>query len=314
MKYDQQTVDPFAVDFTIPYSNVTNLGMQVSYRTVMIDGVEIFYREAGLADAPVILLLHGFPTSSHMFRDLISLLSAHYRVIAPDYPGYGLSSTSPTSEFTYSFDNLAEVIDRFTRAIGLDQFALYMQDFGGPVGFRIAVKHPERITALIIQNANAYEEGLAPSMDAARPAWAQRSPETEAVLRTFLTAETTQFQYLHGARDPSRISPDAWLHAQAGLNRPGNDEIQLAYLHDYGANLKQYPAWQAYLRKYQPPTLIAWGANDPFFTVEGAKAYQRDLNDSELHLFDTGHFALEEEAGTIAYLIYEFLQRNLMVR
>lgn len=314
MKHDQQTVGSFAVDFSNSYSNFTNLSMQTSYRTVQIDGFEIFYREAGPKNAPVILLLHGFPTSSHMFRDLIPLLSEHYRVIAPDYPGYGLSRASPTSGFTYSFDNLAEVIDRFTRAIGLDKFALYMQDFGGPVGFRIAVKYPERITAFIIQNANAYEEGLSPSMDAARSAWAQRSPETEAALRAFLTAETTQFQYLHGVRDPNRISPDAWLHAQAGLDRPGNDEIQLAYLHDYGANLKQYPAWQAYLRNYQPPTLITWGANDPFFTVEGAKAYQRDLNDSELHLFDTGHFALEEEVEAIAYLICEFLQRNLTAR
>lgn len=287
---------------------------QVRYRTATVDGVEIFYREVGPASAPVILLLHGFPTSSHMFRDLIPRLAPHYRVIAPDYPGYGLSRTPPTTDFTYSFDNLADVMDRFTEALGLDSYTLYMQDFGGPVGFRLAVRHPERVRALIVQNANAYEEGLSPAMDAARPAWERRTPETEATLRAFLTLETTRFQYLHGACDPSRISPDAWVHAQAGLDRPGNDAIQLAYLHDYGSNPKQYPVWQDYLRRHQPPTLVVWGRNDPFFTEAGAQAYRRDVADCELHLFEAGHFALEEEAPAIARLILDFLGRKLPVR
>jgi pimeloyl-ACP methyl ester carboxylesterase len=189
-----------------------------------------------------------------------------------------------------------------------------MQDFGGPVGFRLAVRHPERVRALVVQNANAYEKGLSPAMDAARPAWERRTPETEATLRGFLTLETTRFQYLHGARDPSLVSPDAWLHAQAGLDRPGNEAIQLAYLHDYGSNPWQYPAWQDYLRRYQPPTLVVWGRNDPFFTEAGALVYRGDVAACELHLFETGHFALEEEAPTIARLILDFLGRKLPVR
>ncbi|MGN6142026.1 MAG: alpha/beta fold hydrolase [Mesorhizobium sp.] len=287
---------------------------QLRYRTAMIDGIEIFYREAGPANAPVILLLHGFPTSSHMFRDLIPRLAPHYRVIAPDYPGYGLSGTPSTTDFAYTFDNLADVIDRFTQALGLDSYALYMQDFGGPVGFRLAVRHPERVRALVVQNANAYEVGLSPAMDAARPAWERRTPETEATLRDFLTLETTRFQYLHGARDPSLVSPDAWLHAQAGLDRPGNEAIQLAYLHDYGSNPRQYPAWQDYLRRYQPPTLVVWGRNDPFFTEAGAQAYRGDVAACELHMFEAGHFALEEEGPMIARLILDFLRRKLPVR
>ncbi|MBJ6135759.1 alpha/beta hydrolase [Ochrobactrum sp. Q0168] len=287
---------------------------QVHYRTTAVEGIEIFYREAGPEDAPVILLLHGFPTSSHMFRDLIPRLAQHYRIIAPDYPGYGLSSAPQTTDFAYTFENLADVIDRFTEALGLDSYALYMQDFGGPVGLRLAVRHPERVRALIVQNANAYEEGLSPAIDAARPAWERRTAETEAALRALLTLETTRFQFLHGARDPSLVSPDAWLHAQAGLDRPGNEAIQLAYLHDYGSNPYQYPVWQEYLRQHQPPTLVAWGRNDPFFTEAGAQAYRRDVADCELHLLETGHFALEEEAPTIACLILDFLNRKLRPR
>ncbi|MEN5114929.1 alpha/beta hydrolase [Brevundimonas diminuta] len=312
MGHDWLTANSLAVEMSTPQSDVANFDGQVRYRTMTVGRIEVFYREAGRREAPVILLLHGFPTSSHMFRDLIPLLAPHYRVIAPDYPGYGLSTASPSSGFNYSFDSLADVIEQFAEAIGLDRYALYMQDFGGPVGFRIAARRPERITALIVQNANAYEEGLAPAMDAARPAWERRSSETEATLRAFLTLDTTRFQYLHGARDPSRVSPDAWLHAQAGLDRSGNDEIQLSYLHDYGANVRQYPVWQAYLRDYKPPMLIVWGANDPFFTVAGARAYQRDLADCELHLFEAGHFALEEEASAIALLMLDFLKRRLV--
>jgi pimeloyl-ACP methyl ester carboxylesterase len=287
---------------------------QVRYRTQAIDNIEIFYREAGSPSAPTVLLLHGFPTSSHMFRELIPRLAQRYHVVAPDYPGYGFSSAPTPAAFSYTFHHLADIMSRFTQAIGLERYALYMQDFGGPVGFRMAVRHPERISALIVQNANAYEEGLSPAMDAARPAWEQRTPETERTLRGFLTLETTKFQYLRGARDPSRISPDAWLHAQAGLDRPGNDEIQLALLHDYGSNPKQYPLWQAYLREYRPPTLVVWGTNDPFFTAAGARAYVRDVPGSEIHLLETGHFALEEDSSTIADVMLDFLDRKLPKR
>lgn len=284
---------------------------EVRYRTRTVDGVSIFYREAGPPDAPAVLLLHGFPTSSHMYRDLIPRLAKRYRVIAPDYPGYGFSDAPSPKSFTYTFDHLAEVMDSFVQAVGAKRYALYMQDFGGPVGFRLAAKHPERVSALIIQNANAYEEGLSEAMDAARPAWVERTPQSEATMRGFLTAETTRFQFLHGAKDPSRISPDAWTHAQAFLDRPGNDEIQLALLHDYGSNLKRYPQWHAYFRAYRPPTLVVWGKNDPFFTVEGARAYARDIPHIETHILDAGHFALEEEAARIADLMSDFLDRKL---
>jgi len=282
----------------------------VHYRHRTIEGVRIFYREAGPPEAPVVVLLHGFPTSSHMYRDLIPQLAVRYRVIAPDYPGYGFSDAPSPEAFRYSFDGLAEIMDAFLESVRADRYALYMQDFGGPVGFRIATRHPERVTALIIQNANAYEEGLSPAMDAARPAWRGRTPETEATLRGFLTAETTRFQFLHGVRDRGRISPDAWLHAQAGLDRPGNDEIQLALLHDYGSNPKLYPAWQSYLRARRPPTLVVWGRNDPFFTPSGALAYQRDVPEAEIHLLDTGHFALEEDGTVIGAYALDFLDRH----
>src|SRR3712207_3554179 len=214
---------------------------QVRYKIQDVDGTRVFYREAGPADAPTILLLHGFPTSSHMYRDLIPRLAARYRVIAPDYPGYGFSEAPSPSEFNYTFDHLAEVMDGFVAAVGARRYVLYAQDFGGPVGFRLAARRPERVAGLVIQNAVAHEEGLSEALDAARPFWAERTPQTEAPMRTFLMAELTKYQYLRGARDPSRISPDAWTHAQALLDRPGNDETQLALLHDYGSNLKKYP-------------------------------------------------------------------------
>jgi pimeloyl-ACP methyl ester carboxylesterase len=286
----------------------------VSYRTVNVDGVKIFYREAGPTNAPVILLLHGFPTSSHMFRDLIPALSSHYRVIAPDYPGYGYSDAPSPEKFSYTFDNMARIMEGFVRAKGLTRYALYMQDFGGPVGFRLATAYPERVTALIIQNANAYEEGFSEAMNGARPAWEKRTPETEAAFRGLLTLDGTKQQYLAGISDPSSVNPDAWMHAQAGLDRPGNDVIQLAMLHDYGSNPKLYPQWQAYMRKHQPPTLITWGKGDPFFLVPGAKAYARDLPKAEMHILDAGHFALETHSAEIANLIRDFLGRNLRNR
>lgn len=284
---------------------------QPRYQTREVENVDIFYREAGPAQAPTIILLHGFPTSSHMYRDLIPRLAVRYRVIAPDYPGYGFSGAPSPTTFSYTFDHLADVMDQFVEAVGAERYALYAQDFGGPIGFRLAVKHPERVAGMIIQNAVAHEEGLSESMDAARPYWANRNSETEAPMRALLTLETTRFQYLHGARDPKRISPDSWTHAQTLLDRPGNDEIQLAMLHDYGSNLKRYPEWQAYFRAHQPPTVVVWGKNDPFFTVEGAKAYARDIPGTETHFLEAGHFALEEETPRIAELILDFLGQRV---
>ncbi|HTJ00419.1 MAG TPA: alpha/beta hydrolase [Dongiaceae bacterium] len=282
------------------------------YRTVPVAGLEIFYREAGSRENPTVLLLHGFPTSSHMYRELIPQLAADFHVIAPDYPGFGQSSAPAAGEFDYTFDHLADVMEAFLQKLNCTRFALFMQDYGAPVGFRLAVRHPEWIAALLVQNANAYLEGI--NMEAfgpMQPFWAARTAETEAPVRAFLSRETTRFQYVHGTRNPEAISPDTWLHDQALLDRPGNDAIQLALLHDYRNNPLRYAEWQAYLRQYQPPTLITWGRNDPFFTEAGARAYLQDIPKAELHLLDTGHFALEEDGANIAGLIREFLHRQL---
>jgi pimeloyl-ACP methyl ester carboxylesterase len=283
----------------------------VTYRTVDVDGIKVFYREAGPADAPVLLLLHGFPTSSHMFRDLIPKLADRFRVVAPDYPGYGFSDAPPAGEFAYSFERLTDVIEGFTQRLGLHRYSLYLQDFGGPVGFRLATRHPARVQALIVQNAVAHAEGLSEGFAAARRFWADRNPQTEKEMRGLLTLETTKFQYLHGAARPERISPDSWTLDQALLDRPGNAEVQLALLYDYQHNLTRYPAWQAYLREHRPPMLVLWGLNDPFFTVAGARAYQRDVPQAELHFFGAGHFLLEEYSVEAADLIQRFLRRTL---
>ena len=281
------------------------------YHTVSVNGLDIFYREAGDATKPAILLLHGFPSSSHMYRELMPALAANHHVIAPDYPGFGQSSALDATSFSYSFDHLAEVMESFLEQIGCTRFALFMQDYGSPVGFRIASNQPEWISALIIQNANAYVEGI--NMAAFAPLqlfWADWNTQTEKPVRGFLAAETTKFQYSHGVRDLSAISPDAWLHDQTLLDRPGNDRIQLSLLHDYQNNVPLYSQWQDYLRTNEPPTLITWGKNDPFFTEAGARAYLKDVPKAELHFFDTGHFALEEDCLEIAELILNFLQRN----
>jgi pimeloyl-ACP methyl ester carboxylesterase len=284
---------------------------KTTYHTVTVNDLAIFYREAGSPEKPAIVLLHGFPSSSHMFRELIPALAADYHVIAPDYPGFGLSSAPAATEFAYSFDRLAGIVEAFLEKIGCTRFALFMQDYGAPVGFRLAAKHPDWLTALLIQNANAYVEGINPeAFKPVQPFWANRTPETEAPVRGFLAAETTRFQYTHGARDAAAISPDTWRHDQALLDRPGNDLIQLALLHDYQHNVPLYARWQEYLRQHQPPTLITWGRNDPFFTEAGAKAYLRDLPAAELHLLETGHFALEEDGGVIAGYILDFLARK----
>ncbi|MFT4641178.1 MAG: pimeloyl-ACP methyl ester carboxylesterase [Verrucomicrobiales bacterium] len=281
---------------------------RVYHRTVEIDGQSVFYREAGPKDAPTLLLLHGFPTSSHMFRNLIPALADTYHVVAPDYPGYGQSSMPPVDEFEYTFDHMAEIVEEFTEKVGLDRFSLYLMDYGAPVGFRLATKNPDRIDSLIIQNGNAYDEGLREFWKPLKAYWNEQSTENADALRGFLTLEATKWQYTAGTRDPETISPDNWTIDQALLDRPGNQEIQLAMFLDYGSNPRLYPKWQEYLRTHQPPTLIVWGKNDPIFPAEGAHPYKHDLTNLEFHLLDTGHFALEEAGEFITKTIREFLR------
>lgn len=284
----------------------------VLYRSVNIDGVEIFYREAGPKNAPVLLLLHGFPSSSHMYRNLIPQLADRYRVIAPDYPGFGQSGMPPKEKFTYSFDHLASVLDKFTVAVGAGRYAMYVQDYGAPVGFRLAAAHPDRITALIIQNGNAYHEGIDnPFWDGLKAYWADRTGARASELRKLLEPGVTKWFYTDGARNAEALSPDAWTSDQAGLDRPGNKDIQLELLYDYRSNPSKYAEWQAYFRKFQPPTLIVWGKNDKGFPPVAAQSYLRDLPRAELHLFDTGHFALEEDSAAIGALMRGFLGRTV---
>jgi len=284
----------------------------VAYRTVKVDGVNVFYREAGPKNAPTLLLLHGFPTSSQMFRNLIPQLADRYHVIAPDYPGYGQSDMPPMDKFSYSFDNLAEVIDKFTVAVGASRYALYVQDYGAPIGFRLAAAHPERVSAIVVQNGNAYDEGIANEFWAPVKAyWADKSEANAAKLRPLLELGATKWQYTEGARNVQNISPDAWTVDQAYLDRPGNKDIQLELFYSYGTNPGHYPAWQAYFRKHQPPMLIVWGKNDKIFPPAGAHPYLRDLPKAELHLLDTGHFALEEDSAAIAALMRSFLGRTV---
>jgi pimeloyl-ACP methyl ester carboxylesterase len=283
----------------------------VHYRTAQVDGVALFYREAGPADAPVVVLLHGFPTSSHMFRNLIPALSDRYRVIAPDYPAFGQSAAPDRRSFEYSFARYAVLIDGLLAQLGAERYALYVQDYGAPVGLRLALRHPERVSALIVQNGNAYEEGFSPFWDPIRAYWAEPSPARRDALRAGLTLEATKSQYLAGASDPSLVSPDTWLHDQALLDRPGIDEIMLDLFLDYASNVALYPQFQRFFRTRRPPTLIVWGKNDAIFPAPGARAYLRDLPDAELHLLDSGHFALEDRGPEIAARMREFLARVL---
>ena len=283
----------------------------IHYKTVRIDGVNVFYREAGPADAPVLLLLHGFPTSSHMFRNLIPLLADRYRVIAPDYPGYGQSDAPKHTEFEYTFAHLADIVDQFTVALGASKYSLYVMDYGAPIGYRLALAHPERVQALIVQNGNAYTEGLGAFWDPIKAYWADGSQAKRDALAGLLTLDTTKFQYLDGMSDAARISPDNWIVDQALLDRPGNSDIQLDLLHDYGSNVPLYPAFQAFFRQHQPPTLIVWGKNDVIFPEPGAHPYLRDLPEAELHLLDSGHFALEDQLDVMVPLIRDFLARKL---
>ena len=279
-----------------------------TYQHATIRGLKMFYREAGSKSSPTIVLLHGFPSSSHMFRDLIPKLEDKFHLIAPDYIGFGYSDAPGVNEFQYTFDNLAAHVEEFLfGALDLKRFSIYVQDYGAPVGYRIAVRHPESIEGIVVQNGNAYAEGIGPAFDPMKPFWANRNAETEKPVRSLLTKETTIFQYTHGVKDLSRISPDSYTVDQHFLDRPGNDAIQLNLLHNYQSNLPHYDEWQKFFRSKQPKTLIVWGKNDPFFTVEGAKAYLRDIPKAELHLFDTGHFALEDSSDLITPLIAKSL-------
>ena len=282
-----------------------------TYQQATVDGCKIFYREDGLRDRPTILLLHGFPTSSHMFRNLIPALADRYHLVAPDLPGFGFSDAPDRKEFRYSFENLAKIIDRFTQAIGIDRYAIYVFDYGAPVGFRLALSNPERITAIISQNGNAYEEGLSQGWNPIQKYWKEPTAENRAVLREFLTPEATKAQYLYGVSDASLVAPEAYELDSALLRRPGNDEVQLDLFLDYASNVALYPKFQEYFRSKQPPTLAVWGNNDPFFLPPGAEAFKRDNPDAEVHFFDTGHFALETHAQEIGNAIRDFLGRKL---
>jgi pimeloyl-ACP methyl ester carboxylesterase len=285
--------------------------VMITYHHTNVRGRKLFYREAGSNHSPTIVLLHGFPSSSHMFRNLIPQLSDRFRVIAPDYVGFGYSDAPSAQEFEYTFDNLAaHVEDLLFKNLGLKQFSIYVQDYGAPVGYRIASRHPDAVQSIVVQNGNAYQEGIGGAFDPMKPFWANRTDETEKPVRALLTKEMTIFQYTHGVTDPDRISPDSYTVDQFFLDRPGNAAIQLDLLYNYQSNVALYDRWHEYFRSRQPRMLILWGRNDPFFTVEGAKAYQRDIPNAELHLIDTGHFALEDSSSFIAERMQKFLSQN----
>ncbi|MGY6119522.1 alpha/beta fold hydrolase [Paraburkholderia strydomiana] len=279
----------------------------IAHRHIDVDGLNVFYREAGPADAPKLLLLHGFPSSSHMFRDLIPLLADRFHIVAPDLPGFGLSDMPGRDSFAYTFENIAGVIDRFTEMIGFDRYAVYVFDYGAPTGFRLALKHPERITAIVSQNGNAYEEGLSDGWNPIRAYWQEQTQANRDALRPFLTKETTKWQYTQGVHDESAVSPDGYSLDDYYMSRPGAHEVQLDLFGDYRSNVALYPAFQAYFREHQPKFLAVWGKNDPFFMPPGAEAFKRDIPHADVRFFDTGHFALETHAAQIAAAINKFL-------
>lgn len=283
--------------------------MDIHYRQVSVDDVEIFYREAGNQDAPMVLLLHGFPTSSHMYRNLIPVLARHYHVVAPDLPGFGFTEAPLRDTFSYRFETLTQIIERFTEIIGLDRFAVMVFDYGAPIGFRLALRHPERITGIISQNGNAYEEGLSEGWNPIQAYWKEPTDANREALRGFLQAGTTKWQYTHGAHDASLIAPETYTLDQALLDRPGNDEIQLDLFLDYASNVVLYPRFQEYFRQHRPKFLAVWGKNDPFFLPPGAEAFARDNPNAEVHFVDAGHFALETMGDEIATLVTSFLDR-----
>ena len=334
---DSMASDPVDVEASQPQTISESKSYPTLHKTIDVDGLTIFYREAGPKAAPTILLLHGFPTSSHMFRNLIPQLSDRFHVVAPDYPGYGNSSMPNVSEFDYSFDNLAKVMGHFVQKVGLKNFSLYLMDYGAPVGFRLATSHPERIESLIIQNGNAYVEGIDNNfwepikefwkdrkavnkgLDNAfwknvKVAYKQPNMSNEDALRFLVTLGATQWQYTNGVRNKEIISPDNWHVTQRLLDRPGNKDIQLQLFYSYGSNPPLYPKWQAYLREHQPPALIVWGKKDEIFPAEGAHPYKRDLKNLEFHLLDTGHFALEEDGAVIADHIRQFFDKKMVTQ
>jgi pimeloyl-ACP methyl ester carboxylesterase len=281
------------------------------HRTATVDGVKIFYREAGPKDGPAVLMLHGFPTSSHMFRNLIPVLADRYHVVVPDYPGFGQSEAPDRRSFAYTFDRYGALVDGLLDRLEITSYAMYVMDYGAPVGWRLALKHPDRITGLIVQNGNAYDEGLKEFWDPIKKYWNDGAEDSRNALRNLFTLETTIFQYTDGVSDRSRISPDNWTHDQPLLDRPGNSDIQLDLFYDYRTNLPLYPKVQGWLRERQPPTLVVWGKNDVIFPADGAHPYKRDLKDLEFHLLDTGHFVLEDKADTVFPLIRDFLDRKI---
>ncbi|MEH6737091.1 MAG: alpha/beta hydrolase [Sulfitobacter sp.] len=283
---------------------------QASFRSEVIDGLKIAYREAGDPSKPTILLLHGFPTSSHMFRNLIPKLAETYHVIAPDFPGYGASDMPDAANYEYSFSNTAAIITQLLDQKQVDDYAVYLMDYGAPVGFRMFAEHPERVSGFIIQNGNAYEEGLGEFWDPLKAYWADPSVANGDQLRGFLKMDATKWQFTHGTQNPEAINPDNFWHVQYLLDRPGNQEVQLEMFLDYGTNLAEYPKWQALFREHQTPTLLMWGKNDHIFPADGAHPYKRDLENLEFHLLDTGHFALEEYGNEIADHMIDFLDRN----
>ena len=283
----------------------------VRYRNAEVKGIKIFYREAGHENAPTVLLLHGFPTSSHMFRNLIPALAERYHVVAPDLPGFGFSEAPERKKFKYTFENLAKTIGDFVESIGLEQFAIYVFDYGAPVGFRLALAKPEKVVAIISQNGNAYEEGLSDGWNPIQKYWKDPSAENRAALREFLKPEATKWQYTYGVKDESLVAPEAYTLDAALLGRPGNDEIQLDLFLDYASNVALYPKFQEYLRTRRPPLLAVWGKNDPFFLPPGAEAYRRDVPGAEVHFLETGHFALETHAAEIGERVTEFLDRKM---
>ncbi|OYY88413.1 MAG: alpha/beta hydrolase [Rhizobiales bacterium 35-66-30] len=285
--------------------------MTVRFNTVDVDGLKLFYREAGDASRPTVLLLHGFPSASHMFRDLIPELAEHYHVVAPDLPGFGMTEQPARDQFGYTFENITNVVDRFTEVLGLTKFAIYVFDYGAPVGFRLAVKHPERITAIVTQNGNTYVEGVSDAFAPVMAYWNEPTQANRDALRGFLAPETTLFQYTHGVDDPTKVSPDGRNLDDFYLSRPGNDEIQLDLLLDYQTNVALYDTIQAYLREHQPPVLAIWGRNDPFFIPPGAEAFKRDVPAADVRFVESGHFALETHAVEIGAAMREFLAKHI---
>jgi pimeloyl-ACP methyl ester carboxylesterase len=283
----------------------------LKFRTADVDGFKVFYREAGAATAPKLLLLHGFPSASHMFRDLIPLLADRFHIVAPDLPGFGRSDMPAREQFKYTFDNIANVIDRFTEVVGFNRYAVYIFDYGAPTGLRLAVKHPERITAIISQNGNAYEEGLSEGWNPIQAYWKDPTAANRTALRGFLAPATTQWQYTHGVTDPTTVSPDGYSLDNFYLARPGADEVQLDLFGDYKSNVALYPTFQKYFRTHKPPLLAVWGKSDPFFLPPGAEAFKRDIPNAVVRFLDTGHFALETHAAEVAAELRKFMEKSL---